>query len=123
MKTISQINFIFENITLKNRRLNLNGFTLPIAIIPRRIDAGQKRERRIPQCLDLDGVTFTWRARREVGVHPGKMGWAENETRFRIHPNTVGCSGHVSMTDGKENLADGPTAILRIKESITPLKL
>ena len=110
----------------QNRRLNPESLAFPIAVIPRRIDAGQKGECGKPQGLDLDGITFTGRSGRRIGIHPCKMGRAENKTRFRVHPDTVGGTGSVGMGNGKKNLAYGSVAACRIEKFFTlfsPYKL
>ena len=66
-----------------------------------------------PQGLDFHRITFARGSRREIGVHPGEMGWAPNQRRNR---DPCGCRWvcrGVIFRDAGQDVADGAASIHR----------
>ena len=53
----------------------------------------------MPEGLDFYGIALSGGAGRMMGIHPGKVGWAENQPRVRVHAHTIGCAGFYGVTD------------------------
>ena len=72
------------------------------------VEPGQQAQQPDPEHLDLDGVALTRGPRRMVGIHPGEMTGAPDQTTGGVHADALGGALQVADRDGSEHIPHGP---------------
>ncbi|OPY09579.1 MAG: hypothetical protein A4E68_00425 [Syntrophaceae bacterium PtaB.Bin095] len=99
-----------------NAGLNFIGQILPAPFFL--MNAGKKFQGRKPEGLNLNGVALPGGAGREIGIHPGKVRWAEKQARGGIHDDAVGRSRHDGRRHVRQDLTDGSSVAVAFQEMI-----